>query len=176
MKKEASKKTLKKGGLRQPLGKFELSGFGAGKKGVLVCPKCKAVYRNKSWHHKEKYSAKDIKEMGGAKSYKCPACTIKENNICEGFILLKNTPKNKEKEVLALVKNVAERAEKNDVLDRIIKLKKNKEGIKIETTENQLAVKIGKQIKSAFKGKLEIHWAEMEGPVRVFWTAPEDRQ
>jgi NMD protein affecting ribosome stability and mRNA decay len=172
MKKETSRKILKKGELRQPSKKVEEAEFDGGKKGVLICPKCKAVYKNKSWHHKEKYSNKEIKEMGGAKPYKCPVCTIKENNLCEGFIILKNIPTNKEKDVLALVKNIAERAEKTDVLDRIIKLKKNKEGIKIETTENQLAVKLGKQIKRAFKGKLDIHWAETEGPARVFWTAP----
>ena len=171
MKKEASQKNLKKGGLRQPQNKLEVSEFGGGKKGALVCPKCKAVYKNKSWHHKEKYTNKEIKEMGGAKPYKCPACIRKESDTCEGFLILKNVPKDKEKEILALVKNIGEKAEKTDVLDRIIKLKKDKDGIMIETTENQLAVKLGKQIKSAFKGKLEIHWSHADGPVRVFWFA-----
>ncbi|MFH1611690.1 MAG: hypothetical protein ABH887_00225 [bacterium] len=66
-----------------------------------------------------------------------------------------------------LINNIGERAFKRDPMDRIIKINDNKTEIEILTTENQLAISIGKQIKSAFKGDIEIKLSKEESVVRV---------
>jgi hypothetical protein len=72
-----------------------------------------------------------------------------------------------------LARNVANRAGRRDPEDRIIKIVDAGESVVIYTTENQLAVSIGKQIHSARKGgTLVITWSHQDKPVRVRWTAP----
>jgi hypothetical protein len=76
--------------------------------------------------------------------------------------------------VLALARNVGRRAQARDPEDRIIKINDAPGGAVVTTTENQLAVSIGKQIDRARKGgKLDITWSQGDKPVRVRWTAPE---
>ncbi len=160
--------------IKQPPKKFQEQEFGPGKKGYIICEKCGAVYHEKSWHHKEKYQDK-LKDVDKKliKYSICPACIRIRDDLSEGFLVLKNVPEEKKEEILALVKHIGERNEKTDVLDRIAKIYEDEEGIKISTTENQLAVKIGRQLEDAYKkSTLEIHWANEEGPARLYWTYP----
>jgi hypothetical protein len=42
--------------------------------------------------------------------------------------------------------------------------------VRVTTTENQLAISLGKQVDSAFKGgTLKIRFSDEDLPVRVFW-------
>jgi len=60
-------------------------------------------------------------------------------------------------------------------MDRIINIRETKgklaktSDIEILTTENQLAVRIGKKLKKTFKGKLEIKHSHEESTTRVVW-------
>ena len=75
-------------------------------------------------------------------------------------------------EVVGLVRNAGKRAMKRDPEDRVISVVVSGAKIRVLTSENQLAVAIGKQLHQARKGgKLTIIWSAQDKPVRVHWTA-----
>lgn len=153
---------------RVPKSKKEEQEFGPGQIDIILCKKCGAVYYYKSWHHR----LEDYQKLSEDKRIKfalCPACQMIKDKMYEGQVILKNVPPDKKEEILNLVKNVGERAFKRDPLDRIIEIKDKNEEVEILTTENQLAASIGKQIKRAFKGNLEIKWSHQESVTRVIW-------
>lgn len=155
--------------LTQPKPRYESEEFGPGKAGIIICPRCEAIYYGKAWHH-NKYTQRELKDMHKKiKSSLCPVCRMEDGKVCEGFIVFENIPKEKREDMLRLIEHAGERAYKTDVLDRILKIEKKGDGVQVYTSENQLAVKIAKQVQRAFKGKLKIEWAHPTGPVRIFW-------
>lgn len=92
----------------------------------------------------------------------------------EGELILENLISDDKKEILNLVRNVGKRAFLRDPEDQIIKIDDRGEKVIITTTENQLAVSIGKQVASAFKGgHMEIIWSAEDAPARVRWARKE---
>lgn len=153
-----------------PRSRKEEQEFGPGKIDLLICQECEAVYYAKSWHHQ----LEDYQRLSEDKRIKftlCPACQMIKDKKYEGLVILREVPQNKKEEVLRLVQNIGERAYQRDPLDRIIEIRdRDKNKIEILTTENQLAVSIGKQIKRAFKGHLEIKWSHQESTARLVWS------
>lgn len=121
-----------------------------GKIGLVFCRKCNIVYYKKSWHHNLR-SYKKIREDLPIKFTLCPACEMIKNKQFEGEIAVQNAPAKILNELIRLVEKFGQRAYKRDPLDRLIEIKKTKEGLKITATENQLAVKIAKKISDVFK-------------------------
>ena len=79
-------------------------------------------------------------------------------------------------EVVNLVKNIGKRAQLRNPEDQIIKIEDKNDAIRITTTDNQLAVSIGKQVDAAFKGgKLKVVWSREDAPARIRWTAPAEK-
>jgi len=151
-----------------PKSRKEKQEFGPGQINIVLCKECGAVYYYKSWHHR----LEDYQKLSEDKKIKftlCPACQMIKDKMYEGQLILKNLPPDKKEEILNLVKNVGQRAFKRDPLDRIIGIQEKNNQVEILTTENQLAVSIGKQIKRAFKGNLEIKWSHQESTVRIIW-------
>jgi hypothetical protein len=150
-----------------------------GKKPLRICSRCQAVYFDEHWHtlpdflkkYKKMFSPRPlIKEL-------CSECKwIKESGAeakihWEGEIVLDNLISEDKGEILNLVRNVGKRAIKRDPEDQIIRIKDEGRRAIITTTENQLAVSIGKQVARAFKGgNLEINWSHEDAPARVKWT------
>lgn len=146
-----------------------------GKKELMICSECDAIYYDKHWHTNKKYAAV-LRNQKGIKKELCAECKWQEDakkgiENFEGEVVLKNLPLSEQKtEILNLVRNVGKRAAKRDPEDRIIKIEDKGKTVRILTTENQLAVSIGKQIDRAFKGgKLEIKWSEKDSLARVEW-------
>lgn len=145
-----------------------------GKDSVILCSNCGAVYYDKHWHTNVKMSAV-LKKQKGVPKELCLECKmgkdIKRGGVnCEGEVILKNISAKDKPEMLNLIKNIGERAVKRDPEDKIIKIDEKKGEIKVLTTENQLAVSVGKQVARAFKGgELEIKWSENDEMVRVVW-------
>ena len=152
-----------------PKSKKEEQEFGKGKKDILICPKCDAVYWYKSWHHSiEDYP--ELKETKNVNFTICPACQQILEGKFEGEIILENVPKDLKKEIKNLAKNFGKRAFEKDPMDRIISIKEIEKGkIQILTTENQLAQRLAKKIKQTFgqKAKLTISHSEKESTLRA---------
>ncbi|MEX2144933.1 MAG: hypothetical protein WD712_00935 [Candidatus Spechtbacterales bacterium] len=154
-----------------PRPKKEEQEFGPGKQDILICPECNAVYFEKSWHHglEEYRRANPDKRI---KFVLCPADDMKKKGLFEGQVIIENIPVGLGKEVLNQVNNIAERAHQRDVLDRILDFHYLGDKIEIKTSENQLAMAIGKEIEKAHKGaEVDIQFSKGEDTarVRVWW-------
>ena len=124
--------------------------FGGGKKGIIICPQCKAVYYKKSWHH-SMLNLKSPKEKSPVNFVLCPACQMIKKGQYEGKILINNIPVKKKEELLNLINNYCEKAYSTDPLDRLIAIKDGGNNIVVTVTENELASKLTRKIKEAFK-------------------------
>jgi len=156
--------------------------FGPGKKEFIICPDCGAVYYDKSWKSSIegdlKYHQKNLEEKMVRVDELCPACKMKRDKVFEGEVVIKvksKTEKGKtedieglKKEILNNVKNTEKNAMEWDLMDRILWTEEKNDEIRIYTSENQLAVRIGKNLEKAFKnGSLEIKYSKGEDIIRV---------
>lgn len=150
-----------------------------GEKAIRSCPRCGAVYFDKHWHIVPDFWAEYKKifpaDRKNVIEELCAECkwidSGKEDTEWEGEVILKNLVDADKNEILNLVRNIGARAFRRDPEDQIIKIEDRGREVVITTTENQLAVSIGKQIARAFKGgKLEIIWSDEDAPARVRWT------
>lgn len=161
---------------RRPQSKKEEQEYGSGKKDFVICPDCGAVYHFKSWHHSLNEVAKDQTPEKFAEKHDvvfeiCPACDMKNKKVYEGEVVIKlgrAAQKHKE-EILKTVEGSDKLARERDPMDRILWIEDKDSEIHVFTSENQLAVKMGKNLDSAFKGgRLEIKYSG-EDTARVVW-------
>jgi len=103
----------------------------------------------------------------------CGECRmILEEDGFGGEVRLKNIKAADKIEILREIKNIGERAQRRDPEDQIIKIEDKGKNIRVTTTENQLAVSIGKQIAASRKGgKLQIKLSKEDKPARVVWVS-----
>ncbi len=138
--------------------RFQSEEFGGGKKGLLICNACKAVYYKKHWHQSlEKLNLPESANLakvkkGGApvKFVLCPACQMIKNHQYEGIIIIKNIPAKLAAELESFIKGFCRRAYDRDPLDRLIAVKKSGNNWEVTVTENELANKLGKKIQNLF--------------------------
>ena len=152
----------------RPQPRRESEEFGPGKAGFLLCPDCKAVYDKKRWVA-DFAGVRDINERKRVAFRRCPACQMIRDRKFEGQVIAQGVPARRVEEVLARIRNVGDLARRRDPLDRIIAVRRRGQRIELTTTENQLAVRIGREIRDLVKGKLDIRWSHEEDVVRVFW-------
>lgn len=150
-----------------------------GKKPTALCKRCHAVYFDEHWHTSPKLY-EQYKGGIGVREDLCPECTWIKAGLAgivnyEGEVLLKNlTDAEMKADVIRQVRSIGRRAFLRDPEDQIIKIEDQGASVRVTTTENQLAVSIGKQVAQAHKGgKLEIKWSREDKPARVVWAAPQ---
>lgn len=149
-----------------PKSKKEESEYGPGKEDIIVCEKCHAVYYYKSWHH----HLRDYPELSEEKALnfdKCPACRMIENGKYEGELTVEGIKSSKKEMVKNAIENMGEESFNRDSQHRIISIEEPAEDtFRVLTTENQLAVRIGKKVAHSFDGEIEIKYSE-ESTTRV---------
>lgn len=74
-----------------------------------------------------------------------------KNKQYEGEILVENVPDKDRRELLRLIERSGEHGYRSDPMDRVIKIETKGGGVRIETSENQLAQKIANKIRDRFK-------------------------
>ena len=142
--------------------------YGPGKKEITLCKTCSAVYYHKSWHHNLlKYDS--LEKDKGIFVAMCPACRMKRDGAFEGEVIIENIPKDVREEITRLIQNIGERAYARDPMDRILSLRSlGKNGLVVHTSENQLALTIGKEVIMAHKSaKKSVTLSREESVARV---------
>lgn len=149
-----------------PKPKKEESEFGKGKKDLLICKECNAVYFYKSWHHRlEDYPY--LKETKNLKFTLCPACQMIKEKRFEGEVIVKNVSLKIKTNLINLIKNFGKEAFKKDPQDRVISIIDSGSQLRILTTENQLAQRLAKKIGQVFKGEISISHSQQESILRA---------
>lgn len=154
-----------------PHSKKDEQEFGLAKKEFLVCMDCGSSYFDKSWHH-----GLDEEKLGHFKKDKlvkfdvCPACKMAKEKRYEGELVIKFLISNSKflNQIKNTVKNSDEQARDKDSMDRVLWTEEKNGELRVYTSENQLAVKIGKKLRSSLgKGKLIIKHSQ-EDVSRVY--------
>lgn len=157
---------------RRQRSKKEEQEFGLARKEFVICPDCNSVFFDKAWHHNLEEDIKHIKRFKNLKFKICPACRMKKDRVFEGelVITLQKEKLGEKKEIMNVIKNSDEQAQSHDPMDRVLWIENKNNEIRVLTSENQLAVRIGKKLKSSFKGgTLEIRHSHQEDVIRVYW-------
>ena len=150
-----------------------------GLKSVVICPRCQAIYYDKHWHS---WQTAGRRLPSGLKTKEamclaCAALTTGKGSSTSGYagevILSGLSNLGRRLEIINLIKNVGKRAVRRNPEDQIIKIEDKTDTVRVTTTENQLAIAIGKEVDAAEKGgKLTIAWSAENKPARVRWVAP----
>lgn len=153
--------------VKLPARKNDEQEFGGGKKGIIVCPECNNAFFEEKWRH-------DFKGLPALRNKKnipitfklCPADEMIKNHQFEGEIRLQNVPAKHKEELENLIIAYGKRAYDRDPMDRIIEIKKRNENWVVTTTENQLANKLARKIRSSFR--------KVKSTVTKFTPEPSD--
>ncbi len=60
-------------------------------------------------------------------------------------------------------------------LQRVMKIVRLGKDIEVQTTNDRLAQRIGRELVRAYKGRVTYHWAHRDMLVRVYWQGPEPK-
>lgn len=154
-------------------------------KGTRLCDRCEAVFYDGHWHT-DPHAAEALKEAkprNSATTALCPQCTNvmsgegKADSDFEGQLTLDGLHDGKEKaEILATIRNLARKSAEQDPQDQLIAIDDKGDRVIIATSDNQMAVRMGKKIDEAFKGgTLRITWSNDDLPARVYWKHKDAR-
>jgi hypothetical protein len=56
-----------------------------------------------------------------------------------------------------------------------MKIVRRRKDLEVQTTNDRLAQRIGRELERAYKGKATYHWAHRDMLARVSWQGPEPR-
>jgi NMD protein affecting ribosome stability and mRNA decay len=146
--------------------------FGLAKKEFIICPNCNSVFFDKAWHHSLEEDAKHLTDKKNVRFKICPACRMAKDRTFEGELVISLSKEKlaEKNEIINVVKNSDKQARAHDPMDRVLWIEYKGSEIRVLTSENQLAVRMGKKLESAFKGgALEIKHSHGEDVIRVFW-------
>lgn len=137
---------------------------------MKICPRCGAVYDGHKWvPEPDDELVKQVKKKS-AKSELCPGDLRLDKGQVEGVVTLKGSFMREHKDdILNLIGRVERNGRSRNVAARIYEMTEDDGRFSIETTDEHLAERIGKEVEKAFKGDLEIKWQEKDRFVRVSW-------
>ncbi|MEW6686167.1 MAG: BCAM0308 family protein [Candidatus Edwardsbacteria bacterium] len=140
-----------------------------GYKEPTVCPTCKAIYYNKKWALEEQLSF-SLKKLGEFHYQKCPACRKIEDRYPMGILHLSGKFLNEHKdELINLIRSEERRGREKNPLERVIKIEEMKYGLNVETTTESLALRLGRVLSRAYKGKIKYRFSQEEKLIRINW-------
>jgi hypothetical protein len=140
-----------------------------GYEGVVYCGTCHAIWYHKHWTLDEaRYKALSLDPA--IKAVTCPGCEAVERGEYDGEVTLRSPliPRNEES-VLGLIYNTERHIRSHNPIARIASLKVEGDTIHVLTISTFLAERIGKELKKAYDGQLELNHPEREEFIRVTW-------
>ena len=145
-------------------------------KGPVMCRTCKAIYAKKRWH----INSGEARKLAASKdTHKivCPACQKIKDDYPEGIVTLTwSDLRAHETEIRGLITNVEARAISVNPLERVMKMKRQKKDLEVQTTNDRLAQRIGRELVRAYKGKVTTQWGHRDMLARVVWQGPEPKE
>ena len=140
---------------------------------MSVCKICRNIYHNKRWIHDEALYDSVVRIPAKVNFTICPSCKKIETHYYEGVVELSGDFLFKHKDdILHLIRNTENRADYINPQGRIenLEIDDANKVIRLTTTSEDLSQRIGKNIKNAYDGNLEISFSEDDRLVRVYWS------
>lgn len=137
---------------------------------MKVCPRCGAVRLDDHWVAEP--DAKLQAELAKKKRQDelCPGDLRLDRRQVDGIVTLKGGfLVSHRDEIVNLINRVARDVRRRNVAARLYEAVEENSSLSIETTDEHLAERIGKEVERAFKGTLEIKWQKKDSFARVTW-------
>ena len=129
-----------------------------------VCPRCDLVY------HAGRWQRSDLRPRNGLQESICPACRREVDRYPAGLLILRGSYLAAHREeIMNIVRNQTDLAGESRPLQRIMWVKDDRGEVEIATTNDHLALRIGKAIRSASKGELTVRRGTEDPLVRIYW-------
>jgi NMD protein affecting ribosome stability and mRNA decay len=136
---------------------------------MKICPACYAIFVEKRWTFDESMREKAMRKNHWEKCL-CPGCDRVARGKVDGVVRLKGRfLADHKEEAKNLIRRVAENKLKKNIAARIAHIEEKEDEIVIETTDQALAERLGKEFERAYHGHLDIQWQEKSSFARVFW-------
>ncbi|MGE5190008.1 MAG: BCAM0308 family protein [Gemmatimonadota bacterium] len=141
---------------------------------IGICPKCRAICRNKRWVIDEREFEALTRGGAGIAWRRCPACRKIEHGFPSGVVTLSGGYlRGHRDDILNLIRNEDRRAMGFNPLERIISMEDRGDALEIATTDEKLAQRIGREVRKACRGTVEYKWSEDSKLLRVNWAREE---
>jgi NMD protein affecting ribosome stability and mRNA decay len=137
---------------------------------TAVCSRCHAIYQRRHWFFDDDMFQRSLKQAQ-TQQVTCPACRKIEDDYPEGEVLLRGAfLQTHHNEIINLVSNEEGRAKGLNPLERIVRMTEGDGTLRITTTNEKLAQRIGRALQKAYQGDVQYKWSEDTKYVRVEWT------
>lgn len=135
-----------------------------------LCPRCGAVYRNKTWRRSSARPARGL--TGQPARTICPACAQVAEGCYRGRVLLRGALVTTEEEaVRRRIANVATRARFTQPERRVVSIHREGDGLELRTTSEKLAHRIVHELEKAFGGRASYVWSHRERSLLAVWNS-----
>ena len=137
---------------------------------MKVCPSCYAVCVDEKWYFDEGLREKGMRSRDWVREL-CPGCDRVAKGHIDGVVHLRGgfLARHKE-EAKNLIRSVADRKLRKNIAARIAHIEERDDEIVIQTTDQALAERLGKEFERAYSGHLDIKWQEGASFARVYWS------
>ncbi|MDM7923017.1 MAG: BCAM0308 family protein [Pyrinomonadaceae bacterium] len=136
-----------------------------------ICSHCDAVYDAGRWTLLSA-ARPELKSRKWSESEKviCPACKQKQSGVAGGYVSISGEFFGRHREeITKLVANETTRAREANPLSAMIREYVENDVLKIETTTEHLAERIGHALKDAYDGETDFDFSHENKVVRVRW-------
>ena len=133
--------------------------------GPTICQDCRAIFTGGRWQWLGELS----RPLNVAR---CPACSRVHEKVPAGILTISGEFFNEHREeILNLLHNKVDAEKAAHPLKRLMDIEEKADGsIVVTFTDTHLPRDVGKALTHAYKGKLDIHYAEDEDLTRVKWV------
>ena len=139
-------------------------------KGLLYCRGCGSIYYRRRWTLDPPVEIRRRVERRDAVSPTyCPACQKMRDHYWLGVVQISGIGADEKREVVRLLKNEERRAREKNPLERIVRIADEDAGLRVETTTEKLAQRLGRRLGKARGGKVTYKWSHRNKFARVVW-------
>ena len=140
---------------------------------VAACTACQAVYQRRHWFFDHDAYVRETMQPT-TRMILCPACQKIRDHYAEGQVALRPSAflSAHKDEIVRLLRNEEDRAKGFNPLERIVEIQESEDGVIVTTTNEKLAQRIGRALKSAYQGQSTYHWSDPKF-LSVEWSRPD---
>ena len=140
---------------------------------VAACTQCHALYQRRHWFFDADAYFRETRQPT-TRMVLCPACQKIRDRYAEGKVTLHLSAflAAHRDEILRLIRNEEERAKGSNPLERIVEISESAGAIVVTTTNEKLAQRIGRTLKSTYQGHTAYQWSDPKF-LSVEWQRPD---
>jgi NMD protein affecting ribosome stability and mRNA decay len=142
--------------------------------GLLSCRGCGCIYFRGRWTlDPSREILKRVELRDGVRPTYCPACQKIRDHYWMGVVQISGIAAGEKREVIKLLRNEETRAREKNPLERIVRIVEAANGLRVETTTEKLAQRLGRALAKARGGKIVYKWSHRNKFARVVWEKTE---